>query len=71
MSKSFQDFINSCDRDISKKQSSRIEEHFNGNFSAVDLTAELIAEARATTYDFLQAYHNWLFDNFDISPKKK
>lgn len=71
MSKDFQDFINSCDKDISEKQSSRIKEYFDGQFTVNDLTAQLIAETRATTYDFLYAYHNWLFNNFDISPKKK
>lgn len=71
MSNNFQDFINSYDKDISEKQSLRISEYFDGKFTPIDLTAELIAEIRATTYDFLYAYNDWLFNNFDISPKKK
>ena len=71
MNETFKQFLDSCDKEISEKQSSRIKELFNGNFSVEELTANLIVESRTTSIDFLQAYHNWLFDNYEINPKKK
>ena len=71
MNETFKQFLDSCDKEISDKQSSRIKEVFTGKFSAEELTVNLIVESRIISCEFLQAYHNWLFDNYEILPKKK
>lgn len=71
MNETFRQFLDYCNKEISDRQSSRITENFTGKFSAEELTANLIAESRITSCEFLQAYHSWLFDNYEISPKKK
>ena len=67
----FKDFFNSCYQNIADKQGKRISENFDGNFSMQDLTAQIINEINVSIFDYLENYHNWLFNNFEISPKKK
>lgn len=65
----FKDFFNSCSQDIANKQSERILKNFDGKISIQDLTAEIISEINISILDYFEAYHNWLLDNFEISPK--
>lgn len=71
MPNDFQDFINSCKKDLLENQRARIEKTFDGQFSFDELTGKAIVEARNTTIEYLQAYHNWLTQNYEIYPKKK
>ena len=71
MPNDFQDFIDSCKKELLENQRARIGKTFDGKFSFDELTSKAIVEARTTTIEYLQAYHNWLTQNYEIYPKKK
>lgn len=66
----FQDFFDSCIKDIVKENSERASENLSGNFKPDELVVGILSEASTTTLNYLAHYHDWLCSKYDLIPKK-
>ncbi len=73
MSKTFNDFLSSLNADTCEKIAGTDKSiSFSLTSPGVqEYTNFMLGKSFDVSINVLQAYHDWLFENFDILPKKK
>lgn len=65
----FEDFENHFFANLYPVLKTQLDQSFNDSMSKNEIISDINANILGTSISLLSEYHNWLINNYDISPK--